>query len=206
MIVHGPKPSPFVRKVLVALEEKRLPYDTNMLVPEPKTPQLLAMNPIGKGPILELDDRTCIPDSSVICLYLERIRPQPSLYPEDPAAYARALFLEEYADTRLAEVAGGVLFERLVKPLVFQQEPDAARVRALLTDQLPPVLDYLEMQAPRDRETIGATLSIADVALGAHLGSLQLAGETIDSGRWPHLAAYVDGLWARPSFSRAWPQ
>ena len=203
MIVHGARPSPFARKVLVALEEKRVPYEQRDLVPVPKTPALMAMHPMGKVPILELDDGSFVPDSSVICLYLERVHPDPALYPADPVQYARALFLEEYADTKLIEVIGGVFFERFVKPNVLRQDPDEGRVRSLLATDVPPALDYLEAQVPESRATIFDRFCIADIALGAHLGGLRLAGEAIDVDRWPRLARYTKAVWSRPSFQRA---
>src|SRR5262245_9129477 len=98
MKLYGALLSPFVRKVKIMLEEKGIAHECENLIPLPKTPELLAMNPVGKIPIL-VDGELTIPDSSVICAYLEKTHPAPAVYPSDPAEYARALFLEEYADT-----------------------------------------------------------------------------------------------------------
>ncbi len=38
-----------------------------------------AKNPIGKVPVLELDDGSCIGESDAICLYFESLHPQPAL-------------------------------------------------------------------------------------------------------------------------------
>ena len=147
MKLYGANGSPFFRKARVVLEEKGLRYVTENLVPVPKTPALLALHPLGKIPILR-DGEVVVPDSSVICAYLEKKHPSPALYPADPADFAKALFLEEYADTRMAEAMGGVFFERFVKRFVLQQAPDEARVADLLANEVPPVLDYLEGQVP----------------------------------------------------------
>ena len=157
------------------------------------------MHPLGKIPILR-DGELVVPDSSVICAYLEKKHPKPALYPDDAAEYAKALFLEEYADTRLFEVLVPVLFERVVKRFVFQQEPDEARVAHQLDQELPPVLDYLEGQLTEGRGTALARFSIADAAVGAQLGSLTLSGVEIDARRWPRCASYYAALAARPSF------
>jgi len=199
MKLYGANGSPFFRKARVVLEEKGLPYETENLVPVPKTPALLAMHPLGKIPILR-DGEVVVPDSSVICAYLEKKYPSPALYPADPADFAKALFLEEYADTRMSEAMGGILFERVVKRFVLQQAPDEARVAELLANGVPPVLDYLESQIPADRGTLLARFSIADAALGAHLGSLTFSGVAIDAGRWPRTARYYEALLKRPSF------
>jgi glutathione S-transferase len=202
MKLYGASGSPFVRKVRVVLEEKGIPYETEPLIPIPKTPELLALHPMGKIPVLR-DGEVVVPDSSVICAYLERKHPSPALYPEAPADLAKALFLEEYADTRMAEVMGGIFFERFVKPQILRQVTDEARVQELLERALPPVLDYLESQVPGDRESVLARFGIADAALGAQLGSLGAAGIEIDARRWPLTESYYRALRARPSFKTA---
>jgi glutathione S-transferase len=202
MKIYGVPQSPFVRKAIIALEEKGIPYENEPLVPQPKTPELLAMNPIGKIPILR-DGDAVVPDSSVICAYLEKKHPSPALYPSDPADYARALFLEEYADTRLAEATLPLLFERMVKQIFFAQPADEARVQSVLDEVLPPALDYLETQAPDDGDSVLARFSIADVALGTQLVVLPGVGVEIDARRWPRLARYQRALLARPSFKTA---
>ena len=200
LTVHGVKLSPFVRKVLVFLEEKGIPYQQEDLVPIPKSPELLEKNPLGKVPILE-HDGTNIPDSSVICAYLSRLHQEPSLYPEDPKLFARALFLEEYADTRAVEVVGGLTFERYIKPNFFQEEGDEERATQLEEEELPKLLDFVESQLDHGAETLLGEFSIADVAFGAQLAAFTLLGISIDSGRWPRTASYYDAIMARPSFS-----
>jgi len=202
MILHGPTPSPFARKALVALEEKGITYEQVSIVPFPKTPELLKMHPMGKIPILELDDGTYIPDSSVICAYLERAHPKPALYPADAKDFARALFIEEYADTRIVEVIGQIFFEKFVQPNIFKQDTDEEKVKDLLENQLPPVMDYLESQIPKGSKTLLDSFGIADIALGAHLGSMRFAGLELDGDRWPGVVGYVNALWERPSFAK----
>jgi len=203
MKVYGVKGSPFVRKALVALEEKGLPYQLETMISAPPKPrELLALHPLGKIPVLR-DGEVVVPDSSVICAYLEKKYPSPALYPDDPADLAKALFLEEYADTRMFEVLFPILFERVVKRFVMKQEPDEARVAKVLERELPPVLDYVESQLPGDRDTVLARFGIADVALGAQLGTLTLSGIEIDAKRWPRTARYHSAILARPSFETA---
>lgn len=202
MKLYGANGSPFFRKARVVLEEKGIPYETENLVPVPKTPELLAMHPLGKIPILR-DGAVVVPDSSVICAYLEKKHPAPALYPADPADFAKALFLEEYADTRMGEVLGGILFERVIKRFVLQQEPDEARVAALVAHELPGILDFVETQIPADRDTVLPRFSIADAALGAQLGNLPVSGVPIDGARWPRTERYYQALLKRPSFEAA---
>ena len=167
------------------------------------------------------DGDLVVPDSSVICAYLEKTHPSPALYPTDPADFARALFLEEYADARMAEGMGLIVLERFVKPHMLGQPTDEVRLRELLESAstrwfgqptsaggqpIPSVLDYLESQLPGDRDSVLARFSIADVALGAHLGWMAPAGFELDPRRWPRTARYQRALEARPSFKTALAQ
>src|SRR5262249_59883741 len=111
------------------------------------------------------------PDWWVTCPSREKTPPPPPLYPADPAELAEALFLEEYADTRMNEVTGGIFFERFVKVHVFRQAPDEARVQELLAGALPPVMEYLESQLPDDRDSALSRFGIADASLGVQLAS-----------------------------------
>ncbi|HVN39111.1 MAG TPA: glutathione S-transferase family protein [Myxococcota bacterium] len=204
MKLYGHRGSPFVRKALVVLEEKGLRYESVELssVPGRKSPELLELHPLGKIPVLR-DGDVVVPDSSVVCAYLEKKHPTPALYPDEPADLARALFLEEYSDTRLFEVLSGILFERVVKPRVMGQPPDEARALQLFERELPPVLDYLESQLRDGAPTLLSRFSVADAAIGGQLATLTLSGLAIDRSRWPRSARYHEALRSRPSFVSA---
>ena len=204
MIVHGVPPSPYTRKVVVVLEEKGIAYERRDLVPFPKSPELLAMHPQGLIPVLE-DGGRMIPDSSVICAYIERVHPERPMYPEEPGAFADAMFLEEYADTTVMGSIAPVFGERFVKPQVFGQESDEGRVQEALANGIPPVFDYLEARLNKGAESLLENFGVADAALGNYLACLDLSGEKIDAARWPKLSAYHDALLARPSFRVAMP-
>jgi glutathione S-transferase len=201
MKLYGGPRSPYFRKARVALEEKGIPYEIERMVPVPKTPELLALHPMGKVPILR-DGDVVVPDSSVICAYLERVHPAPALYPQDAAEFAAALFLEEYSDSRMAEIIGGINFETFVKPQILKQEPDLARA-AEFRARLPEVYGYLESRLSPDREWLLSRFSIADLGVGAQLQGLVFGGEEIDAARWPRTAAYRRAIEARPSFKTA---
>jgi len=198
--IHGGVVSPFVRKTRAFCLEKNIAFETTDLSPIPKTPELLALNPIGKIPILEEEDGTTIPDSSVICQYLERLYPEPALYPQAPRDLARALFFEEFADTKGVETFSNALFERVIKPAFLQLEPDEEAVARVRDEQAPPILDYLETQVDDTGCVVGDRFSIGDCALGAQLQNWALAGIEVDAGRWPNVRAYAEAVLSRPSF------
>ena len=196
--IHGANGSPFVRKVKVALAEKSIPFEQIPLIPFGVSDEYKRKSPLGKIPCLEDGDFT-LPDSSCIIAYLEKLQPNPPLHPSDPQQFGRALWYEEYGDTKLVEVIGPVFFERFVKKVLMKQEPDEARIQEALGQQ-PPIFDYLEGEVA-DREYLaGGQFSIADIAIGSPFVNLQLAGESIDASRWPKLEAYVERIHSRPSF------
>ena len=67
------KTSPYARKVRVLLAEKRLAFEfieENVWSPETTVPRF---NPLGKVPVLVLDDGLCLYDSRVIAEYLDAL-------------------------------------------------------------------------------------------------------------------------------------
>lgn len=202
LVLYGASASPFVRKVRVFLIEKSLPYELVPVVPFPpanSTPEFRRMSPLGKIPALA-DGDFAISDSSVICTYLERTHPNPPLYPSDPRDHARALWLEEFADSRLVEAIGPVFFQRVIRRGFFRQEPDEELVRKSLTEVLPPALDYLEQQLDGAEWLVGDRFSIADIAVATTLQQLRHGRESVDAARWPRVAAFAERALSRPSF------
>ena len=122
LVVYGSSLSPFVRKVRVVLAEKGLSYEHQQINPFAPPDWFLEISPLKRIPVLRDTDEpepNTLPDSSVICAYLEAKYPQPALYPAQPFARARALWLEEYADTHMMQSIGpGLFFERVVKKLM----------------------------------------------------------------------------------------
>jgi glutathione S-transferase len=196
--VHGVNASPFVRKVRVALAEKGIAYDLIPVMPMGQTQEFLAISPLGKIPVYQDGDFT-LPDSSCIIAYLEKTTPEPRLYPGDAHAFGKALFYEEYADTRLAEVLGPPFVQRVVTVKIMKGELDQAVIEEALANT-PPVLDYLESAIGDNEFLAGGHLSVADIAVATMFVTWAHAGETVDSTRWPKLAAYVERIHARPSF------
>jgi glutathione S-transferase len=185
--LHGVPFSAHTRKVIVAARYKRLPLQLVRVIPIDPPPEWLRMSPLGKIPVLVHEGLT-LPDSSVICAYLERIRPEPPLYPADPAAYARVLWLEEYVDGSLAEdVLRGVLFQRKLRPVILGQPCDEALVERMITEVIPPKLAYLQ-EAIAGELAVGDALSIADVTISSILTNYQYAGGSLEGT--PRLAAW----------------
>lgn len=196
-ILHGVIASPFVRKVRIGLAEKGVAYDSNPVMPIGVSEDYKKLSPLGKVPCWE-DGDFVLPDSSAILAYLDRKFPEPRLYPEKAEELGRALWYEEYADTKLTEAVGAIFFQRVVAAQMMKQEPDAEKIQAGL-DALPAIFDYLEAEIGARENLVGNHFSIADLAMCSPLVNLRHAGEEIDAGRWPKLRGYFDRQLARPT-------
>jgi glutathione S-transferase len=182
--------SPYVRKVLACLHLKGIAYEVDPIVPFYGDDAFTRLSPLRRIPVL-LDGDVTLCDSTIICEYLDERHPAPPLLPRDPAARARARWLEEWADTRLGEVVIWQLFDqRVIGPAVWRRPTDEAVVERTLTQDLPEALDYLEAQVPADGFLFGP-IHVADVALASFFRNAAFAGVTIDAARWPRAAAFV---------------
>ncbi len=107
--VYGAPLSPFVRKVLMALEIKNIAYELENVAPGAIPEGYDALHPLRKIPSFK-DDLITLCDSSVICDYLANRYPSASIYPKDIVLRAKALWLEEYADSKIIAVLGRPFF------------------------------------------------------------------------------------------------
>lgn len=190
--------SPFVRKTRAFFAEKGIDYELEPLLPFGVSDEYKAKSPLGKIPCLEHDGRP-LPDSSVICAYIERLHPEPALYPSDPWDFAQALWLEEYADGALVAAGIPIFQGRVIKRLMGGDADEAQAKQG--EDAMPPFCDYLESRLADDREyLVGPRLTIADIATASPFVNLVHGSWTPDASRWPKLAAYLERIHARPSF------
>jgi glutathione S-transferase len=192
--LYGVPGSPFVRKTRVALAIKKLDYDFELTIPfgDGVTEDYKKISPLGKIPALRIDGIN-IADSSVICAYLEKRYPNPALYPEKPADYAKALWLEEYTDTVLFKVVTAkIFFPLLIAPRLLGKPCDEQEVRHALIDELPPLCSYLETQIGDSETIIPGLFSITDIAIVSQFVNLYHCEHEINKKHFPKLAHYVE--------------
>lgn len=95
--------SMFGAKAEIALHEKGIPFELEMVpfemktLYEPKHPEVLRVNPKRQVPVL-IDGDLEIFDSTQIFEYLESLKRDPALWPSEPKARARARLLEHKSD------------------------------------------------------------------------------------------------------------
>ncbi|MBI1182158.1 MAG: hypothetical protein GC201_16570 [Alphaproteobacteria bacterium] len=158
MKLYGASFSPFVARVRTLLAFKGLDYQQE-LPPGglPKSPDYLKINPIGKVPTL-VDGDLILPESEVICEYLEDTRPEPALRPADPAARARSRLVNRVADLY---VMGAMfpLFPQL-NPATRDKAAAEAGVAALRAG-----LGWLDGFMEGEEFAVGGAMTMADCAV-----------------------------------------
>jgi glutathione S-transferase len=192
MKLYGSLTSPFVRKVRVVLEERALAC--TFIRENPRLPESNArrLSPLGKVPVLELDDGGALYDSSVIVEYLDSLG-HGRLLPPDPAARWTVLRLHALADG-LTESAIRVVLER--------RRPEGERHLDVVDaemQRIERVLDALEKE-PKKMPYFGAELSLADIAVGVALEYVDFRLRLEWRQRAPQLAAWIEPISHRPSF------
>ena len=77
-------PNPRRLRIFVAEKGLKIPYEqVDIFAGQNRTPEMLAKNPAGGLPLLELDDGSHLAESVAICRYLEGLHPEPNLMGKD---------------------------------------------------------------------------------------------------------------------------
>lgn len=199
MIVYGSSLSPFVRKVLVFAAEKGIEVEVNVVALGSDDPEFREASPFGKIPGFR-DGDFAISDSTAIIAYLDSVRPEPNLIPNDARTRARTIWYEEFADTILCACGAKMFFNRVVAPKFLGREGDLAAADAAERSELPPLLDYLERTIPDSGFLVEDRLTLADIAVASPFANFRHLSLAIDPERWPKVTAYAAQLLDRPSF------
>jgi glutathione S-transferase len=189
--------APNPTKVSVYLAEKGIEIErelVNLQKGQQREPDFLARNPLGKLPVLELDDGSVLTESLAIIEYLEELHPDPPMIGTTPLERARVRELERICDL-------GVLLSiaRIIhatdSPLGLPKRPEVAeQFRESLAQNLA-VLDARIGDGPF---VAGERVSIADCTLWGGFGFAAFRKLAIDPG-FENVAAWRARFAARPS-------
>jgi len=189
--------SHFNEKARWGLDWKGIPHVRRSLLPVWHVPRMLWLTRNTQTPALELDGEI-VPDSTRILERLEALRPEPALYPADPAARRRAVELEDFFDDELGPHLRRALFFAALDHTDFAvalfTTGESARTRALYGASFPvgralmrlsmgidapraaesrrkveAALDRLERELAPSGYLTGDTFSVADLTAAALL-------------------------------------
>lgn len=191
--------SPYSRKVRLVLAEKRLPFELRVEKVWEHRPDYLDMNPAGTVPTLVEDNGFVIPDSGVICEYLDEAYQDTPLLGRTLAERVEVRRLIAWWDGKFAtEVTRGLIGEKHMKRLSGRGNPDAALMRASYA-ALRQHLQYLGWMAEHRQWLAGPNLSLADFAAAAHLSAIDYSGD-VDWAAVPSAKDWYVRVKSRPSF------
>jgi glutathione S-transferase len=182
---------PYVQRAVIALTEKRVPFE-RIDVDLANEPQwFTAISPLGKTPVLKVDE-TAIFESAVILEYLEDTQPCP-LHPADPLRRAEHRSWIEFGSAMLNDIAG---FYGTVDEALFIQ-----KARAQIGK-----FERLEARLGTGSHFDGERFSLVDAVFGPvfrYFDVFDRIGEFGILAGKPKVSAYRQSLSTRPSVRAA---
>ncbi|HQT77253.1 MAG TPA: glutathione S-transferase N-terminal domain-containing protein [Rhodopila sp.] len=193
-------PSPYARKVRIALAEKGLPFVLQTEVPWDSSTETPRYNPLEKLPVLILGDAPAIYESRFILEYLEAKHPSPPLLPDDTDGKLMARQVEVLCDG-ICDACVLIFWERRRAPEHQSPEWVARQMRKVNGG-----LEAIARIADSREWVVGDRFGLADIAVGTVLGYLSVRFTELP---WrtchPNLAALSDRLEQRASFRASVP-
>ena len=192
------------RRVRIFLAEKGVSiplHEVDVAKNENATPEFLAINPMGKLPVLELDDGTILTESIAICRYIEAQHPEPNMFGTNPLETAQ---IEMWA--RRAELEMGLQVMQVFANLhpfwegrIKQFKDYGEQAREKLLQRMDWINDELANRAPDDRQfLVAGRYTIADIILQCAL-IVGKACQVRIPEQHEHLANWFAGVTSRPS-------
>lgn len=192
--------SPYARKVRVVAAEKHVELLLELVVLAAADCPVAQYNPLGKVPVLILDDGDSLYDSRVIVEYLDHRTPLAHLIPGDHNTRIVVRRWEALADG-VCDAAVAVMLE----------QRRVAVDEALIVRQMSKVrhgLQTLEADLGPNKWCVNDSFSLADIAVGCLLGyvALRFAASINLVDEYPNLSRLNTALLKRASFSDSLPQ
>lgn len=184
---------PYVQRAVIALAEKGVAHERIYIDLAHKPTWFTALSPLGKVPLLLIDDTATLFESAVICEYLEETAPGPRLHPEDPLERARHRAWIEFASATLNDIWG------------FETATDAATAERKAGD-LKTKFAWVERNLGAGPYFAGARFSLVDAAFAPVFRYFDVFDAIADFGIFaevPKVAAWRAALAARPGVQGA---
>ncbi len=192
MKLYDFKPAPNPRRVRIFLAEKGVTIPTvqiHLTKGEQRAPEFVAKNPVGRVPVLELDDGKYLTESMAICRYIEELHPSPPLFGRNMEERAFTAMWQRIAEFELLfpvthAFRHGTETARAMEPNQNAAWAQASRTRALNG------MRYLDNVLGDNAFVGGPDFTIADITalcavdFGAATGAVQMPEELQNLKRW----------------------
>ena len=185
MILISASPSPFARKVRMAMIEKGIAFTLQNEVPWHADTKTADYNPLEQLPVLIPDKGDPIFESSYILDWLEVKYPEPSILPDDAEAALEAKLIHTIAEG-VADATVSLFWEMQREHISAEwAKRQLRKVKGGLTDL---------NRRVGDREfVVGDQFGLADIAVIALLGMQDTVIETQMICAWQRFASDMDG-------------
>ena len=192
-------PSPYARKVRIALAEKGIAFELLTELPWNDTTSTPKFNPLEKLPVLIFEDGSSVYESNYILQYLELKYPTPPMLPADVDGMLAARKLEVLCDG-VCDALVLTFFERMRGD---GASPEwTARQRRKIDGG---VKEMARLVGEGDW-AVGDRFSLGDIAAGTLVGYMTVRFPELPwRTQYPNLAALSDRLEQRPSFKNSVP-
>lgn len=200
MKLIGTPTSPFTRKARVVFAEKRIEYEFVVDGPNEANTRVPIYNPLGKIPVVIIDDDTTVFDSRVIVEYLDNASPVTKLIPEDTRHRIQVRRWEALADG-CTDAAVAIMMEKR-RTAKLQSADWIARQQGKIDRALKVMSDELGARS----WCSGEFFTLSDIAVGCCLGFLDVRLSELSWRKtYPNLAKLANKLAQRPSFKDTTP-
>ncbi len=190
---------PACRKVRVVLTEKKLEFRLRAEKTWERRTEFLRISPAGQVPVLIDADGTSVPGGQVICEYLDEAYPEPALIGTSPVDRAEVRRLVAWFDEKFQrEVTRNLVDEKMMKRFLGLGQPNSEAIRAGHAN-IHYHLDYIAWLCDRRRWLGGDDFSLADIAAGAQLSTVDYLGD-VPWEAHPGAKDWYARLKSRPSF------
>ena len=190
-------PNPRRLRIFVAEKGLKIPVEqVDIFTGKNRTPEMLAKNPAGGLPVMELDDGTHLAESVAICRYLESLHPEPNMMGKNSREQADIEMWNRRVELGLFAAAGRAFqhTNELFKDRLKQFPEYGATQREAVTQQL----QWLDAQIGNKPFIAGNRFTIADITAEVAVDfAAQAAGVTADPGL-KNLARWHQSVSSRP--------
>lgn len=164
MKIYDTHTAPTPRRVRIFLAEKNIPMEyvqLDLQKGENMSPTMRDKNPIGKVPVLELDDGTCIAESVAICRYFEVLQPEPALMGRSALEQAQIEMWQRQVEFALF-MQVGMCFQHSTGYFKDRMTP-VPEYGAVAGEMAKKYLSVLDRQLAKHEFVAGDSYSIADI-------------------------------------------
>jgi len=198
MKLYGSLTSPYVRKVRILLKEKNIPCEFIVDSPWEADSKIPHLNPLGKVPVLMLDNGQPLFDSSLILEYLDSLGGEP-LIPVGGDARWDVL--------RWANLGQGMLDATVVRLLETRRPADKQDAGVIKRQEakIASALAFADRSKRGQAYLVGDRFSLADLAFAAALEYLDFRYAHDWRARHPRLAQWLVAIGKRPAFAETVP-